>query len=146
MGRPQGSPNKRSGAMADRLAEWGCNPAKILADIATNNMQCGVCRGKLRTKFILAKGKHAEECEGSANCTCDGMSERGCQSCNGTGMEACCVKDRKDAAGELIQYIEAKRKAVEVSGPEGGEIPMRLTVRFTGAPEPRVIGNMPQGD
>ena len=131
MARPLGAPNKRSGMMRDRLAELGCNPEKITAQIAMNDLECGVCRGKLRSKYKLPEGQHSNACESlsAGNCTCDGIGERPCQSCWGTGKESVGPKDRLIAATELLSYIEAKRKAVEHTGMDGGPISISAEIR-----------------
>lgn len=132
MARPKGSPNKRSGILKDRLEFMNCDPMKILALTAMNRMECGVCRGELKTKYRLPDGAHTPECRsaGGERCICEGISLRTCQSCWGSGWEACSVKDRKDAAAELLGYIEAKRKAIEHSGVDGEDIGVRLLVEF----------------
>lgn len=135
-GRPKGVPNKRSGTLADRLASWGCEPMKVLALISMNSCPCSVCRGDKQTIVFLAEGTHAKECAiqaaPEADCTCAGQTKRLCQSCHGSGFEAVGVPERLKASSELMSYIEAKRKAVEHSGPEGGEIPVQFSVRFVG--------------
>ena len=134
MGSRAGIPNKRSGMIRDRLKEFGCDPTKILADAAMNKLDCGTCRGKLRTRYALPAGSHADGCEAKKKegaCTCDGISERVCQSCYGSGMEAISVRERVFAAAELLSYTEAKRKAIEHSGIDGEDIGVKLVVEFT---------------
>lgn len=153
-GRPPGSLNKRSSLLAEKLDELNCHPHVILAHIALNDVECSVCRGAKRSKFKLPDGSHSESCskrklsrltgEGvecytsrvnDAPCTCEGISDRICQSCLGTGMEAVSVKDRKDAASDLMQYRFTKLKAVEHTGTDGEELRTRLVIEYVDAPK-----------
>lgn len=154
-GRPPGAPNRRTKALVEKLEEINCHPDLILARVAMNDLECSVCRGKLRTKYKLQEGRHAHGCpmvkmlKPSTNnspgavfdvvrdewvlpvdCECEGIGDRICQSCYGTGKEAVSVKDRKDAAAELMCYIACKRKAIEHTGADGEELIPRITVRF----------------
>jgi hypothetical protein len=56
------------------------------------------------------------------------MTDRVCQSCNGTGYEAVSPETRCRAASELASYIAPKLKAIEHSGPGGDAIPHKVTV------------------
>lgn len=135
MARPTGSPNKRSGLLKDRLEFMGCDPLKIAALTAMNQLECGVCRGKLKTRYKLPQGEHTQACKtaNSALCVCEGIAERTCQSCYGTGMESVGPSDRLKAAAELLSYTEAKRKAIEVIGDgDGGPVGIMLQVEFKG--------------
>lgn len=113
-GRPVGSPNKRSGMLRDRLKAMGCDPVEITARIAMNDVPCGVCRGKLKTKYRIPES--------------DDLAERVCMSCYGTGMESVNPELRFKASAELLSYIEAKRKAIEHTGADGEEITIRTLV------------------
>jgi hypothetical protein len=59
--------------------------------IALNELPCGVCRGKGKTPYKLPNG----------------------------GVEACSPELRGKMNAELAQYIHAKKKAIEVSNPDG---------------------------
>lgn len=111
-GRKAGTPNKLTNGLKERLASWDCDPFQVLANIARGELQCGVCRGEGRTKFQpggQAKGSRAP-------------GVRICQSCWGSGLERISPAERGKAAAELCQYVEAKRKAIEHTGAEGGPI------------------------
>jgi len=108
---------------------------KIAALTAMNMLECGVCRGKLKTRFKLPQGEHTKQCRAAntAECTCEGIAERTCQSCYGSGMESVGPAERLKAASELLSYTEAKRKAIEVIGDgDGGPVGIALIVEFKG--------------
>ncbi len=92
--------------------------------IALNNLPCGVCRGTGKTKYKLPVGAHAAGCNGrpigdTNLCKCQGLGIRDCESCYGTLFEACSPELRGKMNAELAQYIHAKKKAIEVSNPDG---------------------------
>lgn len=105
-GRPKGSPNKRSATIRERLEALNCDYIGLLAMMVNNQVPCATCGGAGKTKFQPRGGQ-----------TFSGT--RTCQSCWGSGMERIGPKDRGWAAAELLSYCEAKRKAVEVSNPDG---------------------------
>lgn len=113
----------------------GCDPIVGMAEIALNKLQCGVCRGKLKTKYQLLPGQHAKGCKISlksdTGCTCEGIGERTCLSCYGSGWEACSPELRGKMEAELAQYLYPKRKAIEHTGPDGGPVGIKLIVEFT---------------
>ena len=102
-GRQKGTPNKRTQEVAEILARLGCDPFTGMATIALNQLPCGVCRGKGRTKYKVDGEVH----------------ERTCESCYGTLFEACSPELRGKMNAELAQYIAPKRKAIEMSGELG---------------------------
>ncbi len=119
-GRRKGSGNKNTATLRERIMNFGCDPFAVLADIAKGELDCGVCLGKGKTRYQAA---------GDA----ERSFERICQSCYGSKRERISPAERGKAAAELAQYLEAKRKAIEHSGPEGGPVQARVTVEFVGA-------------
>ncbi len=113
-GRKAGTPNKASATLKERLASWGCDPFKIMADIAAGELLCGVCRGAGKTKFQSG----------------DGEGIRKCQSCWGSGKERISPQERNRAASEIAKYTQPQLKAIEHSGPDGGPVQASLTVKF----------------
>lgn len=114
-GRKPGTPNKPTQLLRERLAAIGCDYVGFLALTVKNEVPCGVCRGTGRTKFKSTSGKPAV---------------RECQSCWGDKLERLDPKLRVQAAATLMEYCEAKRKAVEVTGDEGG--PVEMVIRWEG--------------
>lgn len=125
-GRQKGTPNKATATLRERLQRLGCDPMEGLAFVSLRRIPCGTCIDKNRkptgrTKFNLPEGKHAEKCrirKGLA-CSCEGISDRPCQSCFGTKWEKISVETKLRADTELAAYLEPKRKAIEVSNPDG---------------------------
>ncbi len=124
--------------MLDRM---GCDPIVGMAMIANNNLPCGVCRGESRTRYPLSDERLTCDCmedddRPNPKCwKCDGtgrqtLNDRICQSCYGTLYEACSPELRGKMYAELAQYESPKRKAIEHSGPEGGDIPLSILVEF----------------
>ncbi len=125
-GSRKGIPNKRTEEIQVKLARLKCDPFEGMAKIANNELPCGVCRGKLKTKYKLGDGMHAAECRlnkpeanGAWACSCEGMGIRTCQSCWGDGFEACSPDLRAKMYAELAGYVAPKRKAIELSGEVG---------------------------
>lgn len=118
-GRQKGTPNKVNAAVSEKLARWKCDPFHVLAKIAMGDLPCGTCYGKGRTKFQ----------SGSS----DFPGERICQSCWGSRRERITTAERSRAAAELTEFVAAKRKAVEVTGADGGPLDMVLEVVFVEA-------------
>lgn len=140
-GRKKGTANKKTRDIQEKLDRLGCDPHKGMAIIAMNELPCGVCRGKLKTKCKLPEGSHAKDCaitearliKGKLKCTCDGFTMRVCESCYETGFEACSPELRGKMFAELAAYISPKRKAIEHTGPEGGPIDHKLEIVFVEA-------------
>lgn len=142
-GRKKGTPNKPTRTLQETLNRLGCNPIEGLAMISLRRVSCGTCIDKNlkptgHTKFNLPDGKHAASCrihKGFA-CTCEGIAERPCQSCFGTKWEKISVETKLRADTELASYVEAKRKAIEVSGtPDGQPLQSRVVVEYVNVPE-----------
>lgn len=135
MARQVGTPNKRTQETAEKLARLGCDPITGMAHIAMNKLPCGVCRGELKTRYKLAEGVHTPECRQTLGpcgpCTCEGVGTRICQSCYGSGWEACSPELRGKMYAEIAQYVLPKRKAIEHSGIDGEDIGVKLVVEFT---------------
>jgi hypothetical protein len=131
-GRAKGTPNRRTQDIQEKLARIGCDPIRGMAEIALNRLPCGVCRGELKTKYLMPQGNHTTECRtaNSAECTCEGIGTRICQSCYGSGWEACSPELRGKMYAEIAQYVLPKRKAIEHSGIDGDDIGVRLVVEF----------------
>lgn len=120
-GRKQGSLN-RTTILKEQLThglpiEKGVAFAELVLD---GKVPCGVCHGKGKTKFQPRRKK------------VDGMwvdafpepedprlGIRTCQSCYGSRLERLSPGERLRAALELIEYGYAKKKAVEISNPDG---------------------------
>ena len=105
-GRKKGTPNKRTLILQDRLARWKCDPFEVLSMIARGELLCGVCRGTGKTSFQPARGLEK-------------TAKRTCESCYGSGKERISPGERCKAAAELAQYMEPKRKAIEVRATDG---------------------------
>lgn len=125
-GRAKGTPNKLTRTLRETLDRLGCDPIEGLALISLRRVSCGTCIDKNlkptgKTKFTLEQGHHAKGCKGGMGhtCTCLGISERPCQSCFGTKWEKISVETKLRADTELASYVEPKRKAIEVSNPDG---------------------------
>lgn len=130
-GRKKGTPNKRTEAIQEMLDRVGCNPLQGLAQISLRRVSCGTCvdeDGKPTgtTRYILPDGRHASGCKakkgeghGGDYCSCLGISERTCLSCFGTLRERIGADLKFKADAELAQYVAPKRKAVEVTNPDG---------------------------
>lgn len=141
-GRRKGSIGKATEAVLSMLARLGCSPLEGLAQISLRRVSCGTCvdeKGEPTgvTRYALPEGKHAKTCKApvgeahmSAHCTCSGIAERTCLSCFGTLRERIGADLKFKADAELAQYVAPKRKAVEVSGPEGGPVERRLELVF----------------
>jgi len=129
-----GIPNKRTQDVQEKLARIGCDPIMGMAEIALNRLPCGVCRGELKTRYKLPDGEHTKACKtsNSAECVCDGVSFRVCQSCYGSGWEACSPELRGKMYAEIANYVLPKRKAIEHTGAEDGPIGIQLMVEFKG--------------
>jgi len=97
-GRLKGTPNKLTQEVQHRLAELGCDPIAGMARIAEDVTPCLVC-----THGLLEDG-------------------RVCGQCQGTGKLQSPPELRGRMYAELAQYVAPKRKAIEVSGPDGGAI------------------------
>lgn len=105
-GRKKGTPNQRTQDIRERLELMGCDYVGYLAKTVMNEVPCAVCRGAGRTKFQPHGGKRFS-------------GERTCQSCWGSGMEKIEPKQSAWAAAELMQYCEAKRKAIDITSSDG---------------------------
>lgn len=125
-GRQKGTPNKSTGALAERIRSWGSDPFKTLSDIERGELPCGVCRGKGKTKYQPRRSE--DHLDGTFR-----LEERTCQSCYGSGKERLSPAERGKAAAELAQYLEPKRKAIEVSGSGGGPVLTKIEVVMVAA-------------
>ena len=81
-----------------------------------NKLECGVCRGKGKTKF-------------QAKSSIDDAGERICQSCWGSKLERIDPDARLAAAKELMKYVAPQLKAIEHSGADD-KPPVRVTVEY----------------
>lgn len=135
-GRPPGALNKRTLAIEEKLERLGCDPIAGLAMISARRVPCGTCINAKReptgfTRVKLESGSHAEDCakHQDKKCTCGGFTMRECQSCGGTLWEKIDVQTKLKADSELAQYVAPKRKAIEVSNPDGSLTPRYVIVR-----------------
>ena len=97
------------------MLKEGVDPIIIMSRIAANNIECSTCRGRKRTMYLLSEGHHAKDCAAQMHqeCTCDGIGERICQSCFGTGLEKVSPQLRYQAASELAKYKHPQFKQIE---------------------------------
>ena len=123
-GRKKGTPNRPTASLRDRLIGLNCDYVACLANIVNNTVPCAVCRGKGTTNFQPASPVRFS-------------GERTCQSCWGSKMERINPEQRLRASATLMEYCEPKRKAIEISGADGGPIDHILEVRFIKAIEGR---------
>ncbi len=112
-GRVKGSTNKTKGSIALKLAGWKCDPFHVLAQIALGDLPCNVCRGKGKTRYQAASDG-------------DRTFERVCQSCYGSKWERISPAERAKASSDLAKYIQPTLASMQVSGPEGDPIAIRV--------------------
>lgn len=122
-GRVKGQPNRKTLEFQALLDRMKCDPRKVMALIVLNELPCGVCRGKGRTKYAMPVGEGEEP----------KIRERVCQSCYGTKMESCNPELRGKMAAEMTQYLQPKRKAIEYTGEGGGPIQSTHRIVFVDA-------------
>lgn len=135
-GKVKGSKNRIT-KLKEKLAgglpiEKGVAFAELVLD---GKVPCGVCHGKGKTKFQPRRKKvDGLWVDGVAdmedNEIAPKLGERTCQSCYGSGLERLSPGERLRAALDLIEYGYAKKKAIEVSGPDGGAIQHAMTVKY----------------
>src|SRR3954451_15984279 len=94
-GRRRGTPNRRTGEVAERLAALGCDPIELMAAIAMGDVPCPACDGS--GEFAGSRGGPAETCE----------------ACHGRGKELIRAELRAKMLAELAGYVYPKRRAVE---------------------------------
>ena len=131
-GRKVGSLNKVNRSVKERCENLGVDVFEVLILTAGNRIECGVCRGTGKSKFQPKRSKIFLGDEGPMVEQPDGK-ERVCQSCWGSKLERISPKERAWAAAEVAQYIEAKRKAIEHTGEDGGAIEHDHRIIFVGA-------------
>lgn len=143
-GRPKGSLNRKTEDIREKLKRCDADPIIGMAQIAKNNLPCGVCSGEGKTRYNLPEEQQHEcdQCKPGAKrakclwCSGTGIKTIGvrtCQSCYGTLFEACSPDLRGRMFAELAQYVESKRKAIEVSNPDGTLTP-RVEIVYVEAP------------
>ncbi len=111
-GRTKGTPNRINSSVAEMLAARNCNPFEVLADIAMGNLECNRCRGKGKTKFQPGNSENP------------GIRE--CQSCWSSGKEHITPAEKARASEVLSKYLKPQLQAMQVSGPEGEPIAIRV--------------------
>lgn len=134
-GRKKGTPNKSTAQAHEIMDRLKVDPIELLALIAARKIPCGTCIDKNRkptgkTKYLLPSGQHSSKCMKGDHCTCEGIGERTCLSCFGTKWERIPTETMLKASAELAQYKHPKKKAIEVSGPQGGPIENRMELVF----------------
>src|SRR5689334_10116780 len=97
-GRRRGTPNRRTGEVAERLAALGCDPIEGMARIAMGDVPCPACDGS-----GMGGGNHGEPAEP-------------CPACQGRGKELVRADLRARMLAELAGYVYPKHKAVEFDG------------------------------
>lgn len=110
-GRAKGVPNKITGYIAAKPE--GYSPFDTMFLIARNMLPCGKCRATGRTKYWKPTKKRQLVPE---------MGTRICESCYGDKLERLGPETILKAAAELAQYEAPKRKAIEVTGENGGPV------------------------
>ncbi len=137
-GRPTGARNKATLAVEEKLKKFKYDPVEGMVLIAKNQLPCGECRGKRVASYLLPEGNHSAGCwikmapksvDADPRCSCDGISERTCQSCKGTGLDNCSPALRGQMASDLCGYLHSKLKAIQLSGVEGAA-PIQVEVKF----------------
>lgn len=121
-GRRKGTPNKATVTIQQTLARLGVDPFEGMALIAKGEIPCGACHQRGKTKVKAADGS---------------FYERTCESCYGSKLEKVSPETRAKMYAELAQYVAPKRKAVELSGPEGGPVDNTMRLIFVEANEGR---------
>src|SRR3954468_16183547 len=107
-GRRRGTPNRRTGEVAERLAALGCDPIEGMAAIAMGDVPCPACDGS--GEVAGSRGGPGETCE----------------ACHGRGREPIRAELRAKMLAELAGYVYPKRKAVELDAPTGNPIQLAL--------------------
>ena len=83
--------NSKTESVKEKLDRLGVDPLRVMAQIATGELLCGICHGKGRTKFQRPlKGK---------------FTVRTCEHCNGSGDDRITPELRAKVVRELAQYI-----------------------------------------
>jgi hypothetical protein len=113
-GRKKGVPNRKTEEIADKLARLRCDPIEGMAHIATGNITCPTCAGKKRAKYSIGMAGPYWDPEKGA--------EMACRTCTGTGKEPIAPELKGKMYAELAQYVAPKRKAIEVTGKDGGPV------------------------
>lgn len=116
MGRPKGSINKATEALGRQKDPLVVLSSARVKEILTGKLPCSVCRGKGKTKYQPAKGESK-------------LFDRTCLSCYGSKYEKISPELMAKVALEVREYGFPKRKAIEVTGEDGGPI-QAVTVRF----------------
>jgi len=98
-GRPKGSVNKATADVMAKLKALGCDPFTGMAKLASGLFPCPPCN----ETGVLANGE-------------------ACPACAGAGVQPVPLKIIGDMNAELAQYVAPKRKAVEMSIPDGIDV------------------------
>lgn len=130
-GRSKGTPNRASETVQALMDRLGVDVFHAMGLIVARRVPCGTCIDKdLKptgvTKVQLEDGKHASDCAitearlswGQLVCTCGGMTTRVCQSCKGDLWEKIAIDTQLKAASDIAQYLQPKRKAIEITNPD----------------------------
>jgi hypothetical protein len=113
-GRSAGTPNKPTQDLRAKLAAMGCDPLAGMALIATGQETCTVCLGKRKLRYRRRE-------DGELVFDPETGAVMDCLHCFGSGKEPIPISLRLKAQSELAQYIEAKRKSVEMKIQGGGD-------------------------
>lgn len=114
-GRPVGSLNRNKQEIIELCKKHGLTLGEVSVLIVLNKLPCGVCRGKGKTPFKTESGD---------------IKMRTCESCYGRLFESCTPELRGRKEEDLMGYVYAKRKAMEVSGGEDEDGPVSIKVEF----------------
>lgn len=120
-GRPKGSVNKATEALGRQKDPLVVLSTSRIKEILTGKLPCSVCRGVGRTRYQPAKGG-------------DKLADRTCLSCYGSKYEKISPELMSKVALEVREYGYPKRKAIEVTGEDGGPVEANMTVTFVQPP------------
>ncbi len=133
-GRAKGTPNKSVATIEAVIARMKRPPQEILASIAENDVECPVCRGaggwEPKQTELDANQLAVKQIVSSTNPKAVPNHWQQCKDCKGTGREPIPAKLSSWCSAELMQYAFAKRKAIEITGADGGPIKTRHELVF----------------
>ena len=120
-GRRAGTPNRDTQRVFEILDKLGVDPIEGMARIAIGDVPCFECvephMTQIRTVVGLEEGQEQVPLP---------AADPGCPRCKGKGKEQVSLDLRANMHRQLAGYTYPARRAVEVSGPEGGPIEHRI--------------------
>lgn len=125
-GSRKGVPNKRTQEVQELMDRLNCSPLEFLAKVTLGDVPCSHC---VEGTVTVAQWSKMLDVRLPSRYTEDDIDVEGintdrlvCPYCGGTEREHLDMSHRVTSAKELGQYLAPKRKAIEVSAPNG-EIP-----------------------